>query len=1199
MEGRGTWLQRAKEKAAATLAEKTGAAMPADGSSHGGAAPPDGSSVGHGGEKTEANEKEEPSASGAEENAAIVAAAGPAFPTLGVTLDFLERFTAEHVRGKPSRYCTAKVDCQASLPDELSYKKGEILGIGDLSAVNDGWLVGYRRAGDWGERKKFRLEAVDRLAGLSTDEVCGDIIKPACTAASWPEDEKERSYARMVRAEGETGVGEANVFASHAWTFVFEELVESLRFFETQQIAAGEEPSLFWLDIFVVDENAAHTYPSEWWQTSFTQAVGTIGHTALVLTPWSAPVPLRRAWCLWEIYSTLGENAKLSVCMSDAESADFHRALVENVDGVITALCTIDAETAEAGSKKDLDMIFAAVRTLDGGFQTLNTTVMDQMRSWLIDSMIRALAAYGLRFKALPTKHLLCCAASGDKSDWRSTIKPLFAVGCDCDDDLDDGGADLRITFGNWYRTGAGTKQDASICGEHYGELSRMQKLKWTAIKSIADLGKDAELFAETKYELVGEVHGGEEAEANAASLLIAATRLVCEMGAIDHIAWGETAASRKAVALRTKLYGERDVRTLEAMMELSKSIEVDDDEEYELLIRCLEVRKELLPANDPQIADTLKYLGRFMAENMEDTKTALSFFQKALAIFEHHDPEGRNTDTLSTVNELACALEEEGRVDDARRYSERAYKLNLKWLGPSHLETSTCANNLALLILNEFSKEALSAVPLLRLNLKTCEVVMGVDAVDTAEGRKHLAHCLLECVKLTMTKAAKSLFREGDRVKLMDDQATNRQLAKKHGGWAEDMDELCGQVGAVSRIDADGDVFVIFDAGARTATVKHGGRGKRQDYCLNPKALTLLERPDTPPGLDDATPKLSAVMPEGWSGTEEQAEREVEEEAEALLVRALSVLEAEVGGSEATGSSARLSADLLCDLYEKQGRKKEMKAMRKRKDALEAWCSSSEEDSSASESDSDEDSEEVQDLLMAMSPGLARALQHDNDEPVTVADLESALDSLHIVNAQRPPQSETAIQDREDTEKALAKKLKIARRRDRAHSLLTPAKDGEGTELEHTVGGGLLSRLQSTAQPASVPEGTPPPSQRPSTEPSAGGSGLQLEPKTPPAGALGEDLVALSIAVQSASPPTHAFGRAATTGSRELDGATEDRQFVDLLASLGLQGHAVALEAQAIVTCDELRDLTESEMDSLGMTAAERASLAAWVAGL
>ena len=46
-------------------------------------------------------------------------------------------------------------------------------------------------------------------------------------------------------------------------------------------------------------------------------------------------------------------------------------------------LCLIDAETAEAGSKKDLDMIFAAVRTLDGGFHTLNAAVLAQMRQMI------------------------------------------------------------------------------------------------------------------------------------------------------------------------------------------------------------------------------------------------------------------------------------------------------------------------------------------------------------------------------------------------------------------------------------------------------------------------------------------------------------------------------------------------------------------------------------------------------------------------------------------------------------------------------------------------------------------------------------------------------------------------------------------------------------------------------------------------
>ena len=57
-------------------------------------------------------------------------------------------------------------------------------------------------------------------------------------------------------------------------------------------------------------------------------------------------------------------------------------------------------------------MIFAAVRTLNGGFQTLNITVMEQMRGWLIESMGRALAELGLRFVAKPVAYRVPCVAS-------------------------------------------------------------------------------------------------------------------------------------------------------------------------------------------------------------------------------------------------------------------------------------------------------------------------------------------------------------------------------------------------------------------------------------------------------------------------------------------------------------------------------------------------------------------------------------------------------------------------------------------------------------------------------------------------------------------------------------------------------------------------------------------------------------------
>jgi hypothetical protein len=94
--------------------------------------------------------------------------------------------------------------------------------------------------------------------------------------------------------------------------------------------------------------------------------------------------------------------------------------------------------------------------------------------------------------------------------------------------------------------------------------------------------------------------------------------------------------------------------------------------------------------------------------------------------------------------------------------------------------------------------------------------------------------------------------------------------------------------------------------------------------------------------------------------------------------------------------------------------------------------------------------------------------------------------------------------------------------------------------------------------------------------------------------------MAALSIAVENASPPSHAFGRTATTGqSPEGRSAIqeEDRLFDTLLVSLGLQGYATALRAQAIVTAEELQDLTDREMESLGMTIGDRAIIVDWAA--
>ena len=74
-------------------------------------------------------------------------------------------------------------------------------------------------------------------------------------------------------------------------------------------------------------------WATQWWSTTFKDAIKGIGHTAMVLSPWHNPLPLTRAWCLWEVFCTVDAGAEFSVCLGPAEEAAFEAALLRGGGG--------------------------------------------------------------------------------------------------------------------------------------------------------------------------------------------------------------------------------------------------------------------------------------------------------------------------------------------------------------------------------------------------------------------------------------------------------------------------------------------------------------------------------------------------------------------------------------------------------------------------------------------------------------------------------------------------------------------------------------------------------------------------------------------------------------------------------------------------------------------------------------------------
>jgi len=134
-------------------------------------------------------------------------------------------------------------------------------------------------------------------AGRTTSDLCHSVIKPLTVPAGWEclptltdADRRWYSHEYRERATGCTQatppagtrsmcevmaadpvtarfVGRPNVFVSHAWLYLFEDVLAALEAFDAA-CGAGEE-RCYWFDTFSIDEHATQSMTPTWWSTTF------------------------------------------------------------------------------------------------------------------------------------------------------------------------------------------------------------------------------------------------------------------------------------------------------------------------------------------------------------------------------------------------------------------------------------------------------------------------------------------------------------------------------------------------------------------------------------------------------------------------------------------------------------------------------------------------------------------------------------------------------------------------------------------------------------------------------------------------------------------------------------------------------------------------------------------------------------------
>eukprot|EP01031_Cornospumella_fuschlensis_P026840 gene26840-32438_t len=222
------------------------------------------------------------------------------------------------------------------------------------------------------------------VASLTTEEMSREVVKPLT-------EQYRCSACELFAAAQLPCVRRAEVFISHAWGYKFVDVMDAL----AHHFRDGLDV-VIWFDLFSNNQHDTTEKDFDWWCGTFKGAIRDLGKTVMVFAPWHNPLPLTRAWCLFELYATIDEGSALSVAMSPEEEQKFIHDLSMDYGAVDDMLASVNVEKSEAWNQEDRRKIFDVVRCTVG-FNKINAMVFERMRGWVISVMEAVLKAKSIQ----------------------------------------------------------------------------------------------------------------------------------------------------------------------------------------------------------------------------------------------------------------------------------------------------------------------------------------------------------------------------------------------------------------------------------------------------------------------------------------------------------------------------------------------------------------------------------------------------------------------------------------------------------------------------------------------------------------------------------------------------------------------------------------------------------------------------------
>ena len=208
--------------------------------------------------------------------------------------------------------------------------------------------------------------------------------KPISATATCPRDGNVGS-AYVDTLVSRDDVGRATALLSYSWGYEIAEVSSALSSWASRCKCDPKRTAIWICALCLNQHRIADESIKKDLQKEFSERVIAIGRILPMLEQWDDPGYVKRAWCLFELFTAirLPKKVEINIILSPTSMRDFRDAMVTGGYSVGDgALGKINGELATTSYKQDTESIHAVIRGMPGGFDTLNSVVKQRLGQW-------------------------------------------------------------------------------------------------------------------------------------------------------------------------------------------------------------------------------------------------------------------------------------------------------------------------------------------------------------------------------------------------------------------------------------------------------------------------------------------------------------------------------------------------------------------------------------------------------------------------------------------------------------------------------------------------------------------------------------------------------------------------------------------------------------------------------------------------